>query len=333
MGAIAVNTQHANGKGRGYAETWTSEQLDGLLSEDWLRKMVAEIRGGKEAMKDRLPYICPHYSEFRNNHRAQADIIPEAFTFMTCVDVDDKALVDKAIKRALELNEDEYSDWMDMVLRIEYSARRKVHIYIRIPKGMTIEEAQQDFCKELGIPYDESCITPERFIYVTGKDEEARKRADERLTAKTYVMVGFNVLNKTELELFRYIKQHRDTKFYWDYDTAYTTSHQPSTIQTKYEAGQFILENIRVLGNEFAGRDFFNNMKKPKEITFIQSPTENAQTRYIDEWIKSQQSAANSQLSTLNSQLPNGETRPSSSAMRTSCNPCCTASAKWMPST
>ena len=172
MGAIAVNTQHANGKGRGYAETWTSEQLDGLLSEDWLRKMVAEIRGGKEAMKDRLPYICPHYSEFRNNHRAQADIIPEAFTFMTCVDVDDKALVDKAIKRALELNEDEYSDWMDMVLRIEYSARRKVHIYIRIPKGMTIEEAQQDFCKELGIPYDESCITPERFIYVTGKDEE-----------------------------------------------------------------------------------------------------------------------------------------------------------------
>ncbi len=146
---------------------------------------------------------------------------------------------------------------------------------------------------------------------LTGKDEEARKRADERLTAKTYVMVGFNVLNKTELELFRYIKQHRDTKFYWDYDTAYTTSHQPSTIQTKYEAGQFILENIRVLGNEFAGRDFFNNMKKPKEITFIQSPTENAQTRYIDEWIKSQQSAANSQLSTLNSQLSTPQWRDS----------------------
>ena len=146
---------------------------------------------------------------------------------------------------------------------------------------------------------------------LTGKDEEARKRADERLTAKTYVMVGFNVLNKTELELFRYIKQHRDTKFYWDYDTAYTTSHQPSTIQTKYEAGQFILENIRVLGNEFAGRDFFNNMKKPKEITFIQSPTENAQTRYIDEWIKSQQSAANYQLSTINSQLSTPQWRES----------------------
>ena len=172
MKAIAVNTQHTNGKNRGYAEPMTSEQLDGLLSEDWLRRMVAEIRAGDEKKKDKLPYICPHYSEFRNNHRAQADIIPEAFTFMTCVDVDNKALVDKAIKRALELNEDAYSDWQDMVLRIEYSARRKVHIYIRIPKGMTIEEAQQAFCKELGIPYDESCITPERFIYVTGKDEE-----------------------------------------------------------------------------------------------------------------------------------------------------------------
>jgi len=159
-------------KNRGYAETWTSEQLDKLLSEPWLKQMVAEIRAGDEKKKEKLPYICPHYTQFKNNHRAQADIIPEAFTFMTCVDVDDKRLVKRAIKRALELNEDEYSDWQDMVLRIEYSARKKVHIYIRIPKGMTIEEAQQTFCKELGIPYDESCITPERFIYVTGKDEE-----------------------------------------------------------------------------------------------------------------------------------------------------------------
>ena len=58
------------------------------------------------------------------------------------------------------------------MLRIEYSARKKVHIYIRIPKGMTIEEAQRAFCQEIEVPYDESCITPERFIYVTGKDEE-----------------------------------------------------------------------------------------------------------------------------------------------------------------
>ena len=172
---IAVNTQHTGDRKkdhRGYAESWTSEQVDSLLSEDWLRKMVADIRGGNEALKDRLPYLCPHYSAFKDNHRAQKDIIPEAFTFMTCVDVDDKTLVAKAIQKAMEVNVDEYSDWQDQVLRIENSARKKVHIYIRIPKGMTIEEAQRAFCQEIEVPYDESCITPERFIYVTGKDEE-----------------------------------------------------------------------------------------------------------------------------------------------------------------
>ena len=124
---------------------------------------------------------------------------------------------------------------------------------------------------------------------LTGKDEDRRTHTDGRLTAKTYVMVGFNVLNKTELALFRYIKQHRDAKFYWDYDVAYTQGDDAlsANIATKYEAGQFILENIRQLGNEFEGKDFFNNMKQAKDITFIQSPTENAQTRYIDEWVKS----------------------------------------------
>ena len=174
-GKIAVNTKHTGDPKkdhRGYAETVTSEQLDGLLSAAWLKQMVADIRGGDEKKKDNLPYICPHYCAFKNNHRAQADIIPEAFSFMTCVDVDEKDLVDKAIKRALELNQDDYSDWKDQVLRIEYSARKKVHIYLRIPKGMTIEEAQKSFCEEMEVPYDESCITPERFIYLTGIDEE-----------------------------------------------------------------------------------------------------------------------------------------------------------------
>ncbi|MBR1668159.1 MAG: PD-(D/E)XK nuclease family protein [Bacteroidaceae bacterium] len=119
---------------------------------------------------------------------------------------------------------------------------------------------------------------------LTGKDEEARKTTERKLTSKTYVMVGFNVLNKTELELFRYIKQHHDAKFYWDYDVAYTKRNTTSKLLSKYEAGQFILENIRQLGDEFEGKDLFQNMCQPKEITFIQSPTENAQTRYIDEW-------------------------------------------------
>ena len=173
-GQLAVNTKHTGDPKkdhRGYAEPFTSEQVDALLSEEWLKQMVADIRSGQEEKKDELPYACPHYKWFRNNHRAQADIIPEAFTFMTCVDVDDKKLVKKAIKRSLELN-DEEGDWQGMVLRIDFSARKKVHIWLRMPVGKTISETQKLFCDEIDVPYDESCCTPERFIYLTGIDEE-----------------------------------------------------------------------------------------------------------------------------------------------------------------
>ena len=170
---IAGNSQHTGGRrNRGYAESWTREQLDGLLSEGWLKKMVADIRGGDEKLKDKLPFICPHYSAFNNNHRAQKDIIPEAFTFMTCVDVDDLKLVGKAIKNTKAVIADEMSDWQDLVLRMDYSARKKLHIWLRLPIGKTIGETQEAFCKEIDIPYDESCVTPERYIYLTGIEEE-----------------------------------------------------------------------------------------------------------------------------------------------------------------
>ena len=176
---IALNTKHFADKSknnRGYAETQTGEQLDELLRQEWLRRDVADIRAGREEKKDWLPFICPHYTAFKDNHRAQDSIIPEAFTFMTCVDIDNPKLVRQAFAKALEVNKDEQSEWHDMVLREAYSARGKGHIYIRIPKGMTIEEAQRAFCEELGFNADElldaSCFTPERYIYVTGIDQE-----------------------------------------------------------------------------------------------------------------------------------------------------------------
>ena len=182
-GLIAANTQHTGDPrrdNRGYAEPFSSEQVDSLLSEDWLREMVTGIRAGKEELKDKLPYICPHYERFNNNHRAQGDIIPEAFTYMTCVDVDDKELVEKALKKAQDLNSEEGGDWEGMVLRIDYSARKKLHIWLRLPVGKTISETQTLFCNDCDIPYDESCITPERFIYLTGIDEEVY-RSDQWL--------------------------------------------------------------------------------------------------------------------------------------------------------
>lgn len=153
-----------------------------------------------------------------------------------------------------------------------------------------LTEIYETYQKELLTSEEEPLVYEgmlKRKVIEALQDEEKQKRINEKLTAKTYVMVGFNVLNKTELELFRYLKQHRDTKFYWDYDISYLSKgRSASAIATKYEAGQFIVENIRLLGNEFEGKDLFDNMKNPKEITFIQSPTENAQTRYIDAWVK-----------------------------------------------
>ena len=176
---IALNTKHFPDKSknnRGYAETQTGEQLDELLRQEWLRQDVADIRAGREEKKEWLPFICPHYSAFKDNHRSQDSIIPEAFTFMTCVDIDNLKLVRRAFEKALEVNKDEMSEWYDMVLREAYSARGKGHIYIRIPKGMTIEEAQRSFCEEIGFNADElldaSCFTPERYIYLTGIGQE-----------------------------------------------------------------------------------------------------------------------------------------------------------------
>ena len=202
---IAINTQHNSDSRkncRGYAEPMTSEQVDSLLSEEWLKKMVADIRGGNEKLKDKLPFICPHYSSFRNNHRSQKDLIPEAFTYMTCVDVDEKDLVEKAIEKTRELISDDMSDWQELILRMDYSARRKVHIWLRLPVGKTIEETQRAFCEEIGVPCDTTCFSPERFIYLTGKDEEiyrsehwlkplSEKELEERKEA--YLMRGLDV--------------------------------------------------------------------------------------------------------------------------------------------
>lgn len=155
---------------RGYAEPATAEQVKSRLLAPDVKEDTRLIREeGREDLKDTgLFTLCPHYSAFKDNHRCQACILPEAFTFRTCVDVDEKELVQKAIEKALEVNRDEMSDWKDMVEYIEYSPRKKCHIWLLMPVGKTIEETQKAFCEDINIPYDTSCITPERYINMTG---------------------------------------------------------------------------------------------------------------------------------------------------------------------
>ena len=160
---------------------------DQLIAQPWLKGLVEQIRGEKpmagvdaadekaakarEELKKQLPFRAIHYARFRNNHRSQGDADPESFLFQTTVDVDDAEYVEQALEKARELN---CSDtiWKGKLLHLEYSARKKLHIDIRMPVGMTIEETQRAYCEASGIPYDKSCITPERIIFITDKDSE-----------------------------------------------------------------------------------------------------------------------------------------------------------------
>ena len=183
---IALNPYRKGNKGKVFSNSMAV--YDKVIASPEIRKMIQQIRGelpipkvnanDKEAvkkaqdrLKSELPFFCPHYGIFKNNVRRQENAQPESFMFQTIIDVDDREYVDKAIEKARELNCSD-SIWNGSLLHLCYSARKKLHIGIRLPVGMTIEETQKAYCEALGVPYDESCITPERMIYLTDKDSE-----------------------------------------------------------------------------------------------------------------------------------------------------------------
>ena len=167
---IALNSVQKPNRGLAFVNDLAA--YDRLTHESWLEKMVDDIRSGNDALKDELPIRCSHYYRFNDNRRRQADMDPEAFLFQTCVDIDDVEAVEGAISRAYLLNNEEGGKWQGMLLHMEYSARKKLHIDIRIPIGMTIVEAQQAYTEALGVDYDSSCTSPERFILVTDARQE-----------------------------------------------------------------------------------------------------------------------------------------------------------------
>ena len=183
---IAFNGFRGGNKGSACCQPLS--EYDKTISLPWLHEMVLQIRGEKsirsvdradeakiakaqQRIKGQLPFRCAHYYRFLKNRRAQDNADPTAFLFQTTVDVDEKEYVDQAIERARELN-CSGTIWKGMLLHLEYSARKKLHIDIRMPVGMTIEETQRAYCEALGVPYDESCISPERMIFITDKDSE-----------------------------------------------------------------------------------------------------------------------------------------------------------------
>lgn len=170
MEHIIAYNPYKNGN-KGSVSSQPLSVYDKTIAYPWMADLVAAIRGGNDELKKQLPFRCAHYYQFRDNRRSQKNAVPESFLFQTTIDVDDKEYVDKAIEKARELN---CSDtiWNGALLHLEYSARKKLHIDIRMPVGMTIEETQRAYCEVLGVSYDESCITPERMLFITDKASE-----------------------------------------------------------------------------------------------------------------------------------------------------------------
>ena len=183
---VAINPYRKGNKGKVFS--YNIDTYDKVIESAAVKKMIQQIRGelpidgvdlndaqavkkAQERLKSELPFFCPHYGMFKNNVRRQENAMPESFLFQTIIDVDDKEYVEKAIEKARELNCSS-GIWNGSLLHLCYSARKKLHIGIRMPIGMTIEETQKAYCEALGVPYDESCITPERMIFLTDKDSE-----------------------------------------------------------------------------------------------------------------------------------------------------------------
>ena len=183
---VAINPYRKGNKGKVFS--YNIDTYDKVIGSEEIKKMIQQIRGelpidgvdlndaqavkkAQERLKSELPFFCPHYGMFKNNVRRQENAMPESFLFQTIIDVDDKEYVEKAIEKARELNCSS-GIWNGSLLHLCYSARKKLHIGIRMPIGMTIEETQKAYCEALGVPYDESCITPERMIFLTDKDSE-----------------------------------------------------------------------------------------------------------------------------------------------------------------
>ena len=170
MEHIIAYNPYKNGN-KGSVSSQPLSVYDKTIAYPWMADLVAAIRGGNDELKKQLPFRCAHYYQFRDNRRSQKNAVPESFLFQTTIDVDDKEYVDKAIEKARELN-CSGTIWNGALLHLEYSARKKLHIDIRMPIGMTIEETQRAYCEALGVPYDESCITPERMLFITDKASE-----------------------------------------------------------------------------------------------------------------------------------------------------------------
>ena len=209
---IALNPRQTKEQSRAFVTECPLPDYDALTESPRLKQLAERINAATDEEEQRklkgwLPFRCPHYTRFRDNHRDREHIDPESFTWQTCVDIDDASLVEEANKRSEQLDIEIGGEWQGMMLHKDYSARRKLHIDIRLPLGMTVPEAQRAYCKALGVAPDTSCFTPERFIYITPADYEIyradgwyQQLSEEEVAQrrKAYTDRGLSIDGRTE---------------------------------------------------------------------------------------------------------------------------------------
>ena len=169
---IAINPRQNKEQTRAFVKECPLQEYDNLTRLPRLKQLEQRINGTQDEEEQRklkgwLPFRCPHYTKFRDDYRDREHIIAESFTWQTCIDIDDPELVEKANEMSEKLDIEIGGRWQGLMLHKDYSIRRKLHIDIRLPMGMTVPEAQREYCKALGVECDTSCFTPERFIYIS----------------------------------------------------------------------------------------------------------------------------------------------------------------------
>lgn len=209
---LALNTRLTREQTRAFITECPLQDYDALTRKPRLEQLAARINSTTDEeeqrrMKSWLPFRCPHYTKFRDDYRDREHIVAESFTWQTCIDIDDPELVEKANEMSERLDIEAGGQWQGMMLHKDYSIRRKLHIDIRLPMGMTVPEAQRAYCKALGVECDTSCFTPERFIYISPASYEIyradgwyQQLSEEEIAQrrKAYTDRGLTIDGRTE---------------------------------------------------------------------------------------------------------------------------------------
>ena len=211
---IALNTRLTKEQTRAFIKECPLQDYDALTRKPRLAQQAERINQTldeeeQRRLKSWLPFRCPHYTRFRNDYRDREHIVAESFTWQTCIDIDDPDKVEQANMMSEKLDIEAGGQWQGLMLHKEYSIRRKLHIDIRLPLGMTVPEAQRAYCKALGMPEacDTTCFTPERFIYISPADFEIYRAdgwyaqlSEKEITQrrKAYTDRGLSIDGRTE---------------------------------------------------------------------------------------------------------------------------------------